>query len=990
MTDTTTETGDQTAPTRDYRPTLFLPATDFPMRAGLPKREPEWLERWERLNLYKTLRDAGSERERFVLHDGPPYANGHIHIGTGMNKILKDFVVRSRQMAGFDAPYRPGWDCHGLPIEWKVEQNYRAKGRSKNEVPKQEFRAECRAYAKKWIDVQREEFKRLGVSADWSDPYTTMAFDAESAIVREFLNFVEQGLVYRGSAPVMWSPVEQTALAEAEVEYDDKVSPTIFVRFPVRGLLKDGSAVPRNCIGAHVVIWTTTPWTIPGNKAICFSPDIRYGLYKVTAVDDAEFRPWAMPGDMLVVADALWDETAAAANISRFERVDDVDPSGFVCSHPLSEQDRYWSYPVPLLSAEHVTDEAGTGFVHTAPGHGADDYVAWMAHKEWHDRDQPVPQTVGADGAFYDHVPLFAGLNIIRLDGKKQGQDGPANKAVMDQLIASNRLLARGRLTHSYPHSWRSKAPVIFRNTPQWFVSLDRSMSDGRTLREAALKAIGDTSWTPEVAENRIRAMVEGRPDWLVSRQRAWGVPLTLFVEEATGRVLNDPAVHERIIKAVSEDGADAWFDRPDAFFLGDAYDPAEWEKVTDILDVWFDSGSTHTFGLEERPDQAWPADLYLEGSDQHRGWFQSSLLESCGTRGRAPYDGVLTHGFVMAGDGRKMSKSLGNVMAPNEVAKQYGIEILRMWAAAQDYTDDLRISEEILKTSVDAYRKLRNTMKYLLGALDGFEESERLPISQMPSLERWVLHRLHELDQIVRDGYEAYDFKRVYSALFNFCVVDLSAFYLDVRKDSLYCDRPNATRRRAVRTVMDEVFVRLTTWLAPIMPFTMEESWLSRFPSETDSVHLREFPDTPSEWNDVCRAERWRTIRRLRRVVTGALEVERREKRIGSSLEAAPHVYVTDPGYREALTHEADDSLDAFLADIAITSQASLVDGEGPKDAFRMEDTHDVAVIPGKAQGKKCARSWKYSTDVGADPAYPDLTPRDADAVAVWDKRNG
>ena len=915
-----------------------------------------------------------------------------IHIGTGMNKILKDFVVRSRQMAGLDAPYRPGWDCHGLPIEWKVEQNFRAKGRNKDDIPKQEFRAECRKYASEWIDVQREEFQRLGVAGEWDDPYLTMSFDAEARIVEEFLKFVDEGLVYCGSAPVMWSPVEQTALAEAEVEYHDKVSTTIHVKFPLRGLRKDGSGVPKSCIGASVVIWTTTPWTIPGNRAICFSPEISYGLYKVTGVDGGDFKPWAAPGDLLLVADALWEETAAAAKIVSFERLETVDPSGFVCSHPLAEADKYWSYPVPLLPGEHVTDEAGTGFVHTAPSHGAEDYVAWMGAPEWHDKHEAVPHIVGADGAYYEHIPLFAGLNIIRLDGKKQGQEGPANKAVIDQLVSFGQLLARGRLEHSYPHSWRSKAPVIFRNTPQWFVAIDRPMKSGGTLREKALKAISDTSWTPSVAENRIRSMVEQRPDWLVSRQRAWGVPLTLFVEKGTTRVLNDPKVNARIVKAVEADGADAWFERSSAEFLGPDYDADAYEKVTDILDVWFDSGCTHAFALEPRADQRWPADLYLEGSDQHRGWFQSSLLESCGTRGRAPYDNVLTHGFVMAGDGRKMSKSLGNVLAPNEIGKKYGIEILRLWAAAQDFTDDLRISEEILQTSVDAYRKMRNTMRYLLGALHGYDETvEHLPLERMPSLERWVLHRLHELDGLVKAGYAAYDFKKVYAALFNFCVVDLSAFYLDVRKDSLYCDRPDSDRRRACRTVMHEVFMRLTAWLAPIMPFTMEEVWLSRFPSEDDSVHFRTFPKTPSSWHNGALAENWRTIRRLRRVVNGALEVERREKRIGSSLEAAPRVHVTDPAYRAAMSAEAPGGMvDDFLAEIAITSQAYLVDGAADGEAFRLDDVADVAVIPGRAEGQKCARSWKYDPAIGSDARYPDITPRDADAVAFWDSQNG
>ncbi|MHA6289106.1 isoleucine--tRNA ligase [Maricaulis sp. CAU 1757] len=995
MTDTPSDTGKDTSgdadASRDYRQTLFLPKTDFPMRAGLPKQEPEWLKRWDSLGLYDRLREQSAGRKRFVLHDGPPYANGHIHIGTGMNKILKDFVVRSRQMAGLDAPYRPGWDCHGLPIEWKVEQNFRAKGRDKDDIPVTEFREECRKYAAEWVGVQSEEFQRLGVCGNWADPYTTMAFDAEATIVREFLTFVEQGLVYSGSAPVMWSPVEQTALAEAEVEYQDKVSTTIHVRFPVRGVRKDGTAIPKSCIGAHVVIWTTTPWTIPGNRAICYSPSISYGLYKVTGVEESEFRPWAMPGDLLIVADALWDETAKAAKIGNWERVDTVDPTGFVCSHPLLELDRFWNYPVPLLPGDHVTDEAGTGFVHTAPSHGAEDYVAWMAFPEWHDREQAVPHMVGPDGAYYDQIPVFAGLKIIRTEGKKQGQEGPANKAVIDELVKASRLLARGRLEHSYPHSWRSKAPVIFRNTLQWFVAIDRPMKSGGTLREKALAAISDTEWTPKIAENRIRAMVEQRPDWLVSRQRAWGVPITLFVEKGTGRVLNDKAVHQRIIAAVRDEGGDAWFTRPAADFLGDDYDAEQWEKVTDILDVWFDSGCTHAFALEPRSDLKWPADLYVEGSDQHRGWFQSSLLESCGTRGRAPYDGVITHGFVMDGEGRKMSKSLGNVVAPNEIAKKYGVEILRLWAAAQDYTDDLRISEEILQTSVDAYRKMRNTTRYLIGALHGFDEAtERLPVERMPSLERWVLHRLHELDGVVREGYAAYDFKKVYSALFNFCVVDLSAFYLDVRKDSLYCDRPTSDRRRAVRTVMHEIFMRLTVWLAPIMPFTMEEVWLARFPSDDDSVHLRTFPATPADWHDGGRAENWRTIRRLRRVVTGALEVERREKRIGSSLEAAPHVHVTDPVYRQALQAETDGPVEDFLAEIAITSQAHLHDEPAPEGAFRQDDVADIAVVPGRAEGRKCARSWKYSTEIGSDPRFPDLTPRDAEAVAEWDRTHG
>jgi len=974
------------APGRDYKETLFLPHTEFPMRAGLPKAEPAWLERWERIGLYERLREASSARPRYVLHDGPPYANGHIHLGTGMNKILKDFVVRTHQMMGFDAPYRPGWDCHGLPIEWKVEQAYRAKGKRKEEVPSAEFRKACRDYAQEWIDVQRQEFKRLGVIGEWDDPYTTMAFDAEAAIVREFLKFVDLGLVYRGSSPVMWSPVENTALAEAEVEYHDKVSTTIWVRFPVRGVKQDGSGVKGAMTGAHVVIWTTTPWTIPANRAICFSPSVAYGLYEVQAVDaPGDFLPWARPGDKLIVADALWEQVREAAFIVKAARLADADPAGLVCSHPLATMDAYWDYRVPLLPGDHVTDDQGTGFVHTAPGHGAEDYAAWMAHKEWHDPKEPIPHTVGPDGAYLPHVPRFAGLEIVRIEGKKAGQDGPANKAVIDALIEEGKLLARGRLEHSYPHSWRSKAPVIFRNTDQWFIAIDKALEDGRTLRERALQAIEDTSWTPASAKNRIRSMVEGRPDWLISRQRAWGVPLTIFVHKQTGEILRDPAVDARILAAVEDGGADAWFEKSAAELLGPDHDPEAYEKVSDILDVWFDSGSTHAFALREGQ---WPADVYLEGSDQHRGWFQASLLEACGTRGRAPYDAVVTHGFIMDEDGRKMSKSLGNVLAPNQLAEKYGAEIFRLWAASADYQGDLRIGESILQTAVDAYRKLRNTLRYLLGALDGWSEAERLAFEEMPGLERWVLHRLAELDTTVREAFAAYDYKRAWAALFNFCVNDLSAFYLDVRKDALYCDPLSEPRRRAARTVMAEVFDRLTAWLAPLLPFTMEEAWLSRHPSEDGSVHLRVCPETPEGWLDSERAARWTAIRRLRRVVTGALELERREKRIGASLEAAPSVYVASPAYREALAAEGGDA-DAFLAEISITSQARLIEAEAPAEAFRLEDVGDVAVVVGLAEGRKCARSWRISPDVGSDPRYPDLSPRDAAAVAEWDARH-
>ena len=984
------ETSAQDAPARDYKETLFLPQTDFAMRAGLPKLEPELLARWARIDLYRRMREAGAGKKKFVLHDGPPYANGHIHLGTGMNKILKDFVVRTARMAGHDAPYRPGWDCHGLPIEWQVERQFREKGKRKEDVPTSAFRKACRDYAERWIDIQRAEFKRLGVEGEWDDPYTTMAFDAEAAIVSEFLKFVDQGLVYRGSTPVMWSPVEQTALAEAEVEYQDKISPEIWVRFPIRGVKQDGSGVSADLTGAHVVIYTTTPWTIPANRAICFSKSVDYGVYQVQAADTgADFLPWARPGDKLVVADALWSDVAQKAFITKAKRLGDVDPTGLICSHPFHQLDAYWGYRVPLLDGDHVTDDVGTGFVHTAPGHGAEDFAAWMANPLWHDPKEPIPHTVGPDGAYYAHIPVFAGLQIIRTEGKKAGRDGPANKAVTDALIEQGALLARARLEHAYPHSWRSKAPILFRNTPQWFIAIDREMADGTTLRAKALNAIEATRWTPKAAKNRIRAMVEARPDWLISRQRAWGVPLTIFVHKATGEILNDPAVNARIVEAVGEAGADAWFDRDLQDFLGNAYDAADYEPVSDILDVWFDSGCTHAFALGQGE---WPADVYLEGSDQHRGWFQSSLLQSCGTRGRAPYEAVVTHGFIVDEKGMKMSKSLGNVLAPNAVADKYGADILRLWAASADFSGDLRIGESILGSAADSYRKLRNTLRYLLGALNGYDgEAERVALDDMPSLERWVLHRLAELDVQVREAYAAFDFKRAWAALFSFCVNDLSAFYLDVRKDSLYCDKPSELRRRAARTVMAEVFDRLTAWLAPLLPFTMEEAWLTRHPSEDGSVHLREFPKTPDGWRDDARAARWAKIRAVRRVVTGALEGERRAKVIGSSLEAAPEIHLSDPAYREALAAETGaQSLEAFLADIAITSQASLIDGPAPEEAFTLEDAPGVAVVFKRAEGRKCARSWKIAPDVGADPRYPDLTARDADAVAWWDEHNG
>ncbi|WP_296817349.1 isoleucine--tRNA ligase [Brevundimonas sp.] len=957
---------DATASTaRDYRDTVFLPETPFPMRGGLPQKEPLILEQWG--DLYGKLR-AQRQAEGaplYVLHDGPPYANGDIHIGHALNKTLKDFVVRSRFLLGYDVDYVPGWDCHGLPIEWKIEEKFRSQGKRKDEVSKSAFRAACRDYAAGWIDVQKEQFKRLGVTGDWANRYATMDFATEAAIVREFYKFKNSGQLYRGSKPVMWSPVERTALAEAEIEYHDHVSPTVWVKFPVTGMTDDHpddllsfqSATPA------IVIWTTTPWTIPANRAISYGPDIAYGLYEVTAMEEGlEFEPWARPGDRLILADKLAEEVFKAAKIAHAVRVYDIDPAGLECAHPLAELDAGYRFNVPLLDGEHVTDDAGTGFVHTAPGHGADDFEVWKAHGH-----HEVPDTVDPDGAYYEHVPLFAGLKVLETEGKKTGRFGPANPAVIEKLIEAGTLLARGRLEHSYPHSWRSKAPVIFRNTPQWFIRMDRPLADDGTLREKALAAIDATAFHPAGGRNRIRSMVETRPDWLVSRQRAWGTPLAMYVDKHTGQPLHDDAVDARILEAIEKGGADAWFDTPDEEFLG-VHDPAKYEKVEDILDVWFDSGCTHAFTLEGRENTRWPADLYLEGSDQHRGWFQSNLLEGCGTRGRAPYDAVLTHGFTLDENGEKMSKSKGNTTDPATVIKESGADILRLWVALVDYAEDQRIGKQILQTTVDAYRKLRNTVRYLLGALAGFEEAERLDYGQMPPLEKFILHRLWELDRDVRAAYRDYRFQDVVRPVLEFCSGDLSALYFDVRKDSLYCDRPDSLRRRACRTVMDAVFERLTAWLSPLVPFTMEEAWTTRFPDAGTNC-ARVIPDTPAEWENAEEATRWTQVQSVLEVVNEALESARRDKLIGGALDAWPTV--TGP----ADAFACFEGLDA--AEVFRTSGAQLKAGG---DA--------VTVEVRTADHPKCARSWRRVPDVGSDPDYPDLSARDADAVRWLDAR--
>ena len=1002
------------AKARDYSETLFLPKTDFPMRAGLPQREPEILARWKSLDLYGRLRAAAKGRPRFILHDGPPYANGNIHIGHALNKILKDVVTKSQQMLGFDSNYVPGWDCHGLPIEWKIEEeNYRAKGASKpdfsNPAALIEFRQECRAFAAHWIGVQRQEFERLGVIGDWAHPYTTMDFFAEAQIARELMKFAANGTLYRGSKPVMWSVVEKTALAEAEVEYEDYVSDQVWVKFPVDEVkvtiqengpdgIRFRAISDQSLAGASIVIWTTTPWTIPGNRAISYSSKISYGLY---VVEDAPSDNWAKKGELFILANSLALEVVRQARVTSFKKLRDVSSlhlAGMTCCHPLKGFGGDYNFPVPLLEGGHVTDDTGTGFVHTAPGHGREDFDVWTYFgRQLAERgiNTTIPYTVDADGCFTEQAPGFTGKRVLT----EKGEKGDANEAVIKALIDAGMLIARGRLKHQYPHSWRSKKPVIFRNTPQWFIGMDTPIEwrpkQGLTLRQRANEAISSTRWVPPQGQNRIGGMIATRPDWVISRQRAWGVPITLFIKEKPDgavEILNDPDVNVRIIDAFEEEGADAWY-KPGARerFLGKLANQG-WQKVDDILDVWFDSGSTHAFVLEDpthfpalagirrKHDGGDEMVMYLEGSDQHRGWFQSSLLESCGTRGEAPFDIVVTHGFTLDENGRKMSKSLGNTVAPQDVIKQSGADILRLWTCATDYWDDQRIGPEILKTSVETYRKLRNTLRWMLGNLAHLHGDERVAVADMPELERLMLHRLAELDPLVRGAYADFDFKRIFAALNAFMTVDLSAFYFDIRKDALYCDPYSSLKRKACLTVLDILFETLVKWLAPMLCFTAEEAWLARRPDANDAVHLQLFPEIPANWRDEALAKKWDKVRDVRRVVTGALELERASKRIGSSLEAAPIVYVSDPHTQEALEW-------VDFAEVCITSDVKIVIGEEPpRDAFSIPEVRDVHVVPARAMGRKCTRSWKISPSVGLDPQFPDVTPRDAQALREWD----
>jgi isoleucyl-tRNA synthetase len=982
---------------KDYSKTLFLPQTEFPMRAGLPQREPEILKYWNEIGLYDKLRKEAEGRAKFVLHDGPPYANGNIHIGHALNKILKDVVTKSQQMLGFDSNYVPGWDCHGLPIEWKIEEeNYRKKGKQKpdfrDSAAMVAFRKECRAYATHWINIQREEFKRLGIIGDWDHPYQTMSYPAEAQIARELMRFAANGTLYRGSKPVMWSVVEKTALAEAEVEYEDHTSDTVWVKFPVTSPAHGALA------SASVVIWTTTPWTLPGNRAISFSPKIAYGLYKVT---DAPADNWAKTGDLLILADALAADVFKQARVTAYEKVRDIPGDtldAVECAHPLRGLDGGYEFIVPLLAGDHVTDDTGTGFVHTAPGHGREDFDVWMVNARELDArgiSTAIPYTVDENSAYTAQAPGFVGKRVLTDKGEK----GDANEAVIKALIEGGKLLARGRLKHQYPHSWRSKKPVIFRNTPQWFIAMDKDISEGGhakkgdTLRARALHAISVTQWVPPSGENRINGMIANRPDWVISRQRAWGVPIAVFVREkadGSAEILQDEIVNQRITEAFMEEGADAWYmDGARERFLGSRA-AEDWKKVDDICDVWFDSGSTHAFVLEDRQnfpqlgnivrkvDGGDDTVMYLEGSDQHRGWFHSSLLESAGTRGRAPYDIVLTHGFTLDENGRKMSKSLGNTVEPQKVIKDSGADILRLWVCATDYADDQRIGPEILKNTIETYRKLRNSIRWMLGTLHHFKASEKVARSDMPELERLMLHELAGHAETVRKAYATFDYKTVVASLSAFMNSELSAFYFDIRKDTLYCDPPSSPARKAALTTIDILCDAILKWLAPILSFTTDEAWRMFRPDAAPSIHLTLFPEGIEQFRDDKLAAKWETIRNVRRVVTGALELERAAKNIGSSLEASPVIYVAERDMLATL-------FDTDLAEICITSNYEVREGAAPAGAFRLDAVPGVAVVVEKAVGTKCARSWKISPLVGEDAEYPDVTPRDAEALREW-----
>ena len=889
---------------------INLPKTAFSMKANLPMREPEILKFWEDINLYKELRNSRKGKEKFVLHDGPPYANGNIHMGTALNKILKDIIVKFHQMDGKDSVYVPGWDCHGLPIEWKIEEQYKKNKKNKNQVPIVEFRKECRSFAEKWIKIHKDQFKRLGVVGDWENYYSTMSFDAEAQIVRELGKFLKEGSLYRGFKPVLWSTVEKTALADAEVEYQDHKSDTIYASFSVQ------LSKIKELKGSEVIIWTTTPWTIPANKALAYNENLNYVLIRV---NDEKFK-----NKHIVIAEALLESVIKDCKINDFKIIKNFkgkEFKGTICRHPFF--DLGYDFEIPMLEARFVTTEQGTGIVHCAPSHGPDDFNLCL------NNGIKAIETVDGDGKYTKNVPLFEGLHIFK-----------SNSVVIEKLKEQKKLLSNGELIHSYPHSWRSKAPLVHRATPQWFISMD-----SHKLRDKALKAINDTTFYPSKGKERLKSMIETRPDWCVSRQRVWGVPLPIFINKKTKEILVDDEVNENIASIYEKEGSDCWFSDEPQRFLGKKYRSQDYEKLSDIVEVWFDSGSTHSFVLEKRDDLKWPASMYLEGSDQHRGWFHSSLLESCGTRGKAPFENILSHGFVVDGKGLKMSKSLGNVIAPDDILKKYGADILRIWVASSNYAEDLRIDYSILDQHADSYRKIRNTFRYLLGNInDDFKkiDYDNLDIEDFPELEQFILNKIYLLDVNFREYFKNYDFHNLYKELLNFCTVDLSAFYFDIRKDCLYCDPKNSKKRLSVITLLNIILDALLKWFAPILSFTTEE--INNLIGNKKSIHLQNFNKFPISFENKTLSSKWLKLIKIRDICNLSIEELRTKKIIGSSLEANLNVKLNKENLK--ILKNID------LAELCITSSCVLEE----------TDQNEILVSTEKAEGDKCPVCWKVS----------------------------
>ena len=889
---------------------LNLPKTAFSMKANLPSKEPKILETWDKTKLYDKLRKKSAGKEKFILHDGPPYANGHIHMGTALNKILKDIVTKFHQMRDKDSIYVPGWDCHGLPIEWKIEEQYKKKKKNKDEIPTKDFRKECREFAEKWIGIHKKEFKRLGVIGDWENYYSTMSFEAEAQIVRELGKFLTEGSLYKGFKPVLWSTVEKTALADAEVEYKDHKSNTIYAEFQVKKTNKDYLK------DVSVIIWTTTPWTIPANKALAYNKDISYSVLE-------------LKNKKIVVAEKLINSVIADCELEKFKIIKSFKGEEFkntICSHPFKNLG--YNFDIPMLEANFVTLEQGTGIVHCAPSHGPDDFNLCLKH------GMKAIETVNNDGRYTKNIPIFEGTHVFKAD-----------EIIIQNLREQKNLLGNGTLVHSYPHSWRSKAPLVHRATPQWFISME-----SHKLREKALNSIDQTEFYPEKGKARIRAMIETRPDWCISRQRSWGVPLPIFVNKKTNEPLRDADVIENIAKIYEKEGSDCWFYDDPQRFLGKKYKKEDYIKSKDIVEVWFDSGSTHSFVLEKRKDLKWPASMYLEGSDQHRGWFHSSLLESCGTRGRAPFDSILSHGFVVDGKGMKMSKSSGNVISPDEILKKYGADILRLWVASSDYSEDLRIDHSILDQHAESYRKIRNTFRYILGNLrDQFNQKnfKQIKIKEFPELEQLILHKIFVLNEDIKKNLKEYNFHKLQKDLLNFCALDLSSFYFDIRKDILYCDDLNSKKRKSCVTLLNVVLECLIKWYAPVLSFTTEEiSELSQKDKKT-SIHEENFPEIPNNWKNELLFKKWEKLISVRQHVNVAIEEKRSSKIIGSSLEA--DVDIVLPRQEYDFLEEID------AKEFFITSNVT-------KDISKK---NDISVSVKKAEGTKCSRCWKIVKSV-------------------------